>query len=211
MCGRISQHVDGRIYMEALRFPAPPADDSDYAPRAPLYNIPPMTTPRVIASADGRPVMRREQWGRKGKRLYFTARLETAATNNYWLRAWRDNRIVLPVDGWYEWVGEKPNNIPYFIRRADGKPALMAAISAPDGFAIVTTNAEHGLLDLHARCPIVLEPEDASAWLDPAQTGHAEEIASRMLAAPAFEWYEVPKAVGNSRNDSPSFVEPVAT
>jgi putative SOS response-associated peptidase YedK len=97
MCGRISQHVDGRIYMEALRFPAPPADDSDYAPGAPLYNIAATTTPRVIAIADGRPIMLREQWGRKGKRLYFTARLETAATSGYWNRAWRDNRIVLAV------------------------------------------------------------------------------------------------------------------
>ena len=61
-----------------------------------------MTTLRVIAIADDRPVMRREQWGRKGKRRYFTATLETAATNNYWLRAWRENRIVLPVGGRHE-------------------------------------------------------------------------------------------------------------
>jgi len=82
--------------------------------------------------------------GAKEKRLYFTARLETAATSGYWIRAWRDNRIVLAVDGWYERVGEKPNNIPHFIRRADATPTLMAAIYAPDGFAIVTTNSNMG-------------------------------------------------------------------
>jgi hypothetical protein len=32
-----------------------------------------------------------------------------------------------------------------------------------------------------------------------------------MLLAPAFEWYEVPEGVGNSRNDSQSFIEPVAS
>lgn len=68
-------------------------------------------------------------------------------------------------------MGDKKQ--PYFIYRADGQPIFMAAIcSTPfergdeaEGFLIVTTAADKGLVDIHARRPLVLAPEAAREWM----------------------------------------------
>jgi putative SOS response-associated peptidase YedK len=212
MCGRISQSEDGRIYMEALRWPLPPAPDSDYDPGRARWNVPPGIPVRIIALADGRPVMRRETWGHAGHgpRPYVNARVETASTSGFWKQMWRHGRILVPADGWYEWTGEKGKRIPHFIQRKDAAPLLLAAIAAPDGFAIVTAAADEGLLDVHDRRPVALTAEDAQAWLDPEQSDNARDIADRTLQPDSFHWFEVPKAVGNVRNDAPDFVRAVA-
>jgi len=212
MCGRISQSQDGEIYMQALKFPLPPAPDSDYAPGPARWNVAPGTPVRVIALADARPVMRRDMWGHAGHgpRPYVNARVETASTSGFWKQMWRHGRVLVPADGWYEWTGPKGARVAHFIERRDQAPLFLAAIAAPDGFAIVTAAADEGLLDVHDRRPVALTPEDAQAWLDPAQTDDARRIAYGTLTPDVFHWYEVPRAVGNARNDSPSFVRPVS-
>ncbi|CAD7562703.1 Gifsy-2 prophage protein [Citrobacter europaeus] len=86
---------------------------------------------------------------------------------------WQHGRAICFADGWFEWkkVGDKKQ--PYFIYRADGQPIFMAAIcSTPfergdeaEGFLIVTTAADKGLVDIHARRPLVLAPEAAREWM----------------------------------------------
>jgi putative SOS response-associated peptidase YedK len=211
MCGRISQSQDGRIYMEALKFfDRPAAEDSEYDPGRARWNVAPGTQVRVIALADGRPIMRREMWGHAGHgpRPYVNARVETASTSGFWKRMWQHGRVLVPADGWYEWTGPKGARVPHFIERRDHEPLLLAAIAAPDGFAIVTAAADEGLLDVHDRRPVALTADDARAWLNPDQTDQAREIADRTLQPDAFHWFEVPKAVGNVRNDAPTFVKP---
>ena len=68
---------------------------------------------------------------------------------------------------------EDVNEQPYFIYRADGQPIFMAAIgSTPferndeaEGFLIVTSAANEGLVDIHDRRPLVLSPEAAREWM----------------------------------------------
>lgn len=58
---------------------------------------------------------------------------------------------------------------PYFIHLEDGQPIFMAAIgSTPfdrgneaEGFVVVTSAADIGLLDIHDWRPLVLTPEAA--------------------------------------------------
>jgi putative SOS response-associated peptidase YedK len=62
---------------------------------------------------------------------------------------------------------------PYFIHQADGQPIFMAAIgSTPfergddtEGFLIVTSAADKGLVDIRDRCPLVMSPEAAREWM----------------------------------------------
>jgi len=141
--------------------------------------------------------------------MYVNAKVETATKSRYWGPLWRDGRVIVPADGWYEWTGEKPNRVPHFIRAVDGQPLMLAAISAPEGFVILTDAADAGLLDIHDRRPVALSADDAQAWLDPTQTETAEEVVARRLDADSFTWYTVPKAVGNAHNDDPSFIQPL--
>src|SRR3954467_619653 len=68
------------------------------------------------------------------------------------------------------------------------------------GFVIVTQDCEGGMVDIHDRRPIVLEPEDAWRWMDPGTpVEEAAHIAqSRSLPTEAFTWWRVSSQVNRA-------------
>lgn len=108
---------------------------------------------------------------------------------------------------------------PYFIHRADGQPIFMAAIgSTPfkrgdeaEGFLIVTSAADKGLVDIHDRRPLVLSPEAAREWMrQDVGAQEAEEIvANGAVPAENFIWHAVSRAVGNVKNQGAHLVSSV--
>ncbi|WP_170466997.1 SOS response-associated peptidase [Ruegeria arenilitoris] len=84
-------------------------------------------------------------------------------------------RAVVPVDGWYEWTGEKRRKTAWRIASADGKPLFFAAITdtwqAPGGlrvdqFAAVTCPPNNDLEPIHHRMGVLLNPGDVWTWLN---------------------------------------------
>lgn len=68
------------------------------------------------------------------------------------------------------------------------------------------------MVDIHDRRPVVLAPELAREWLDPATP---KERAEQMVLhqgepAEAFEWFKVDTAVGNVRNRGSELIVPVS-
>ena len=95
------------------------------------------------------------------------------------IRAIWSHRAITPINNWFEWVDDdSPKKQPYLIRTRDGAPALYAAIDQfpdadegvgeHDGFVIITADSAGGMVDIHDRRPVVLSPELAREWLDPA-------------------------------------------
>jgi len=131
------------------------------------------------------------------------------------------HRAITPVDNWFEWVDERgTKKQPYLIRRRDGEPIFCAAIGQlpdadegpgeHDGFVIITADSAGGMVDIHDRRPVVLNPELAREWLDPATP---KERAEQMVLhqgepAGAFEWFKVDTAVGDVRNKGPNLIQP---
>lgn len=68
-----------------------------------------------------------------------------------------------------------------------------------EGFLIVTTAADKGLVDIHDRRPIVLSPVASLEWMRQGIGGKkAEEItADGEAPAEKFIWHAVSPAVGN--------------
>jgi putative SOS response-associated peptidase YedK len=143
-------------------------------------------------------------------------------TNRYWGKLLREGRGIVPADGWYEWTGERGSKQPWHIHRKDRMPLYFAALGwfgeahdgnldAPSaGFSIVTADAAGGMVDVHDRRPVVFSAEDAALWLDPGlPPEQAEEIARSALSHEYFEWYQVPKAVGNVRSQGPELAKPI--
>ncbi len=96
-------------------------------------------------------------------------------------------RAVVPVDGWYEWTGEKRRKTAWRIASADGEPLYFAAITdswhAPSGvkvdqFAAVTCAPNADLEPIHHRMGVLLKPEAVQTWL----TG--TEAQAKALARP---------------------------
>ena len=81
------------------------------------------------------------------------------------------------------------------------------------GFVIVTQDAQGGMVDVHDRRPVVLEPDDALRWMDPEMPlEEAAHIAhSKSLPTEAFTWWKVDRAVNkvDPFNNGKHLVEPI--
>ncbi|MEM9126224.1 MAG: SOS response-associated peptidase [Pseudomonadota bacterium] len=84
-------------------------------------------------------------------------------------------RAVVPVDGWYEWTGEKRRKTAWRICARDDAFLYFAAITdkwqAPGGvtvdqFAAVTCPPNADVQPIHHRMGVLLRLEDISIWLD---------------------------------------------
>ena len=81
------------------------------------------------------------------------------------------------------------------------------------GFVIVTEDSGAGMVDVHDRRPVVLEPEDALTWMNPdTPVEEAAHIAqTRSLPTDAFTWWRVDRAVNrpDPNNNSSDLLTPV--
>jgi hypothetical protein len=69
-------------------------------------------------------------------------------------------------------------------------------------FVIVIEDCEGGMVDIHDRHPLVLEPDDAVRWMDSeTPVEEAAHIAqARSLPTEEFIWWAVGRAVGRAVN-----------
>jgi putative SOS response-associated peptidase YedK len=148
----------------------------------------------------------------KTARRPINARSETAATTPMFRDALARRRCLVIADAFYEWqVGSVPK-IPHAIARSDGTPMIFAGLwegwKNPDGtilrtFTILTTAANDQLRHLHERMPVILEPQDSSAWLGESSGDPAALL--RPSTADLRIW-RVSPAVNNVRNNGPELL-----
>ena len=220
MCGRISQAGDLADYVEAIGWTPSLLED----PVGPRYNVPPGTRPLAMhRMGDGDEKLDRLFWGygpAKAQRTYSNAQLTALLKGDgFWQTLLQRGRVIVPVDGWYEWVGERPNKQAWFVHAKNSAPVLLAGISAwhpgyehnkERGMAIVTDDNAGGMIDVHDRRPIALSREHAAEWLDPKTSiDRARAILAAARPESVFEWYRVTPAVGRSRYQRPVAIEPV--
>lgn len=246
MCGRVAlvtpperlARILDAACVAGLAEPGPAGWHASYnvGPTGTLLGVAPASPPTGEGPPDGGDVRRDApgrvlapyRWGlvppwaddpRIGSRL-FNARAETVATKPAFRHAFRRHRLVVPVDGFYEWGPVGRGKRPHYFRRADGAPVLLAGLWeawAPkdeDGAplrtcTVITTDAGEDMEGLHDRMPVVLEADRVDDWIDPDLVDeHA--LASLLVAAPAgtLAHHPVDRRVGNVRNDGPDLVEP---
>ena len=191
------------------------------------YNVAPsQLAPVIRAGDDGAPVVLDARWGllpswvkEPGKlQQPINAKLETAGEKPMFRHAFKKARVLVPAAGFYEWKPGPDHKQPYFIRPAGGGlfgfGGLLERWEGEDGpvwsFAILTTAANVLMAPIHNRMPVIIQPDDYAAWLDPGVT---DAGVVRELAAPCppelMRAYPVGRAVGNPRSQGPQLVEPV--
>jgi putative SOS response-associated peptidase YedK len=187
------------------------------------YNIAPTEMAPVVRLVDGRPAVALLRWGlipywakdpAMGSRL-INARSDTLAQKPAFREAYRWRRCLVPASGFYEWKKIPGGKQPWYVTSADGTTLAFAGLwerwRPPGGdpvltFAVVTTDANAKLKNIHERMPAILEPEDFDAWLngkDPGERLHP--CQPKMLTA-----YPVSAAINSPHNDDPGLVEPVS-
>jgi putative SOS response-associated peptidase YedK len=196
----------------------------------PRYNVAPTQPVLAVVSDEGKRRIVQHRWGLiptwakdpsafGGKTI--NARAETVAVKPSYRDSFRKRRSLVPASAFYEWRRKDGSRQPYAIVRRDGKPLALAGLWSPWRepesdtpvltCAVITTEANEVVGELHDRMPVIL-PEDAwDRWLDP-EFRDAAELEKLLRPCPS-EWlraYPVSRAVGNVRNDGPELLREVA-
>jgi putative SOS response-associated peptidase YedK len=185
MCGRFA--ITLSIEAMSQLFNAIPANDLSVVPN---YNVCPTTNIHTVISDENGRRLRSMRWGFIPKwyetvsdgPLLINARSETVSEKPAFSEACRTTRCLIPSDGFYEWhrrKGEKPT--PYRVVRNDGEPLVMAGIWQDwqregqhiSSCAIVTTEANSKIQEIHHRLPVILNSKEWSLWLGEVGKGAA--------------------------------------
>lgn len=223
MCGRYSLTTAPEALRRLFNF--------DNMPNlAPRYNIAPTQDVPVIRRADGgddangrRLAMMRwglvPSWSKDIGRSapMINARAETVAEKPSFRAAFKSRRCLVPADGFYEWRLENDKKQPFRIGLKGGAPFAFAGLweqwESPDGdriesAAIVTTEANEKLRPIHARMPVILDPNDYDQWL-----GATAEQAAPTLLRPYppedMAFYRVGLRVNSVRYDDADCISPL--
>jgi putative SOS response-associated peptidase YedK len=221
VCGRFTLRAPPEAVAEHFGLAEPPELSA-------RYNIAPGQAVATIRAAAGEParVCELRTWGLVpawakdpaiGHRM-INARAETVAEKPAFRAAFRRRRCLIPADGFYEWAAGPAPKQPYMVAREAGAlfgfAGLWEAWRSEDGrevrsCTIITTRANTTLRCVHERMPVILDPTDYTAWLDPGP-GDGERL--RELLAPCPEGWLVLQTVGlhvnDPRHDDPDCAAP---
>ena len=219
MCGRYTLDVSAETLAKAF----------DLAPIGfrveRHWNIAPGQHVIVIRPDRGRRIADQARWGlvpawskkpNAGPRP-INARAETVATRPTFRDAFRHGRCLVPASGFYEWKAEGGRKQPMVIHPKGGGLLAFAGLRAtwegPEGplhtVCILTTTPNELMAPIHDRMPVILDPKNWEAWLEPG-TPH-QDLEALLVPCPASSLlaHAVGSAVGNVRNDDPGLVRPV--
>ncbi len=193
----------------------------------PRYNIAPSQAVAAMLRDDA--AQRHFAWMRwglvpswaKGERQsapLINARAETVAEKPSFRDAFARRRCVVFADGFYEWR-QGGNRQPYCVRLSDASPFALAAIWEPvarssegagegepagedaRGCALITTEANAKMAEVHHRMPVILTPEEVGPWLDPAASRDDLQALLKPLPDEAVTLTPVSKRVNSVRED----------
>lgn len=229
MCGRYGSVKSTAVLAE--RFEAQPTEDA--LERPPSWNVAPTQPVRaVVERPDQGRLLVALRWGLVphwakdpsiGSRQ-INARAETAARRPAYRRALERRRILIPADGFYEWLRiddgtRRGARQPYWFTRADGDVIALAGLREnwrdAEGnllrtCTILTTEANADVADIHDRMPVVLESDAWERWLDPAEQDPAE-VTHLLVPSPAgtLVRHAVSDLVNRPTADGPELIAPI--
>lgn len=200
----------------------------DWPPR---FNIAPtQDAPVVVAGHEGERRMGLMRWGlvphwaedpSLGNRL-INARSESARRKPAFRDAWQARRCLVPADGFYEWrkppSGKGPRT-PFHIHTPRGGIFALAGLwerwRPGEGgeplhtFTLLTRDASPWMRPLHHRMPVLVPPEEWSAWLDRDTSQEGLERVLESAADPALAAHQVSTLVNRPGNDEAGCAEPL--
>ncbi len=211
------------------------------------YNVAPTHDVYAVVARNDRPETPRLEafhWGlipgwakdRKIASRMINARSETLAEKPTFKRPFQTKRLLIPMDGFYEWKAGapggplttkgKPAKQPMFIHRRDGEPMAVAGLWAawkdPESTdaagnqmwlhsaTVVTTAANATMSAVHDRMPVMVPRSRWNEWLDPGN--HDVETLSTLFdmgADDSLTMHPVSTDVNSVRNNRPALIEEI--
>jgi len=214
MCGRFTLHSKDRIKLRGL--------GNLELPFAARYNIAPSQSVLTIGNF-GRGLEARlltwgliPSWSTDGT-AFINARAETIEERPSFSESFRFRRCLIPADGFFEWKRSGREKRPYYIQSINEAPLMFAGIwdawrnrgELVVSCAIITTEANELVGELHNRMPVILAPEVQEGWLDP-KTNRSDLLQMlRPFPAEQMRTHPVAASVNSPDNDTADLIVPV--
>ena len=179
------------------------------------YNITPSADCRVVRLNNNSKEFASLNWGlvpawtkEDVKIKPINAKAETLREKPYFRTAFRKQRCIIPVSGFYEWQGSKGNKQPYAIYPLNddyfGFAGIWEKREDLETFTIITTDANEMMKTIHHRMPVKLDRDDYDRWLDAGaydllKPCQSEEMGCHMISS----------AVNKPSNNSADLIEAV--
>lgn len=218
MCGRFAQFTDKiRDVFEII-------DESDEAPDLPFrYNVAPRQEIRIVVKGKRRGIQKAKwglvtEWSAKKKFDLINIRAESLTEKKTMHKQFREERCIVPADGFYEWKHEKEKKLPYYVYPKDGGLFAFAGLrntrvdaegKETVSCAIITTGPNALMSTIHDRMPVILPKENWDEWLD--NTAFEENKLAAMLRSfpdGLMGLRRVSSAVNSVKNDNESLIKP---
>jgi putative SOS response-associated peptidase YedK len=219
MCGRFTLFTRAEALEE--RFQAQMAVEG----AAPTYNAAPSQEQFVILSDKPRAIVRAAwgfvpEWadGKPEVKPVINARAESIASKPFFRAAFKHQRCLVLADGFYEWRRTKEGKRPYRIALKTEEPFAFAGLwsSVHDRagnrhitFAIITTEANALVEQIHDRMPVILQEKNEEGWLNPQLP--LEDAQAMLIPCPAeiLTAYAVSPKVNSPAFNTPEALQPV--
>jgi putative SOS response-associated peptidase YedK len=224
MCGRFTYRLTWpeivKLYRLTLDYPARNTQAR--------YNICPTTTIDTILDTDAERKLVPMRWGlipswwqkplKDMKLATFNARAESVAEKPMFRSAFKHNRCLIPASGYYEWHDTPDGKQPYYFTRRDGQPVTIAGLwdewtnkaanETLKSCAMVITEPNKFVAELHDRMPVILEAKDFEQW----EQGDVKDAGALMKPADedVLQRWPVSKRVNSSRasDDDATLIDP---
>lgn len=222
MCGRInvSDNEGVRLLLAMLGMEVWPSRD-------PRFNVAPSQMLDVVGWQEEAPTHESMKWGllpawaKPGtfSAPLINARSETIHEKPSFRKLIGSHRVLIPINGFYEWRRTGKVKEPFFIKPANASAMFIAGLYQPPSpetstdavecaqVCSVTVESNEAMSHVHHRMPVILSPTDALTWIQPA-----DKITLDRLMVPAsndrLQICEVGDYVNSARNQGSECVEP---
>lgn len=215
MCGRYRLTRADRL---AEKFDAELAEELH-----PRYNIAPTQPVPVVRASGSRRVITLMLWGliphwaKDASMAQINARSQTLLKKPAFKESFDRRRCLIPADGFYEWKRCGKSKQPFHFGMKDDSLLAFAGIwdrwRSPQGrviesCAILTTEPNELLSDVHDRMPVILRPEKYQEWLIAPTLGRGRlRSFLQPFDAAMMKRFPVSSAVNDSQIDTPECVQ----
>ena len=219
MCGRVTQFTTAQKFYHSLGL--------DIFSVKPRYNISPGTKLACIRREQGELKAEEIYWGftpawaqgSSTQEEHANARIETVFEKITFKDAVKHHRCLVPIDGYYEWKTVGKLKVPYYFKRKDGNPMVLAGLWSTqlsrDGetkksFCLLTTKPNREAAQVHSRMPVIISQENQKLWLsDQLLSQSALDLISATPVAGLLNLYRVSSEVNRVAIDKPELINPV--
>ena len=205
----------GRYYLEISKENMSFVSNIDSYEYKTNYNISPQSIVPAIINNE----LINTKWGyfpswlkeQDNPRPLFNSRYESLLEKKTFTSAFRNNRCLIPLSGWYEWRTENDIRQPYFFYNKENLQIYTAGLfwkrsNGDIETSIITREAVPPLDTIHNRSPLILNNFQIESWLSDKEVDLIYDDIKNVNYEDIL-FHKVDTAVNNTKNKNASLIK----